>query len=135
MASLEWIPALSVGDRELDDEHKVLFALINRLEVARDGGGDPAVSAEILRELGVYTHKHFSHEERLFAEGGYTEAEPHSAEHLFFATRIGDFQSDLAAGKAEVDGAILDFLKTWLTRHIAMTDRKYRPWLTGRTKA
>ena len=132
MPGLEWIPALAVGNEVLDSQHRQLFALINRLdEVSREGLGRAEVAA-VIDELGSYVRDHFGLEERLFAEKDYPAAKEHMAEHLAFVARISGFRAEFSLGKAEVDAKLLDFLKSWLTRHISLTDRKYRPWLGDR---
>jgi hemerythrin-like metal-binding protein len=134
VTGLEWMPALAVGNEVIDAQHRKLFELINRLGDSSRAGGARTEVAAVLDELGDYVRDHFGLEERLFAEKAYPAAKEHQAEHLAFVARVSAFRADFSSGKAKVDKEVLDFLKSWLTRHISMTDRKYRPWL-GDAKA
>ena len=100
----------------------------------------------ILAELEDYTRRHSSIEEEAFDETAYPEAKGHKAEHAVFMGKLADFRKALAgpgrgssdsrmvgdAGDAGAAAAMLAFLRSWLTRHISFSDKRYRPWLAGR---
>jgi len=132
MAKLEWMPALGVGNSKIDEEHKLLFAMINKLDEAREREADRRGLREVADELVQYIHVHFSHEEALFDAKGYPGAEGHRAEHHAFVARVAEFHSKIINGDPAVGGEMAEYLRTWLSRHIAMSDRKYRPWLSDR---
>ena len=134
MPRLEWMPALGVGNSQLDDEHKTLFALINRLDETRERQADPRALREVADELVRYIHVHFSHEESLFGSKGYPGAEGHIEEHRGFVARVAQFHAQIIDGDPAVGGEMAEYLRTWLSRHIAMSDRKYRPWLGDRAE-
>ncbi len=134
MPRLEWMPALGVGNTRLDDEHKVLFDLINKLDEAREMEAGQRGLREIADELVRYIHVHFSHEESLFAANGYPGAEGHIEEHRGFVARVAQFHAKIIDGDPAVGGEMAEYLRTWLSRHIAMSDRKYRPWLGDRAE-
>ena len=65
---LPWSDSFSVGDAELDAEHRRMQSLINQACLACDakqGDGEPIV---LLRDLESVTAKHFEHEEALLEE-------------------------------------------------------------------
>lgn len=132
MPGLEWMPALAVGNSELDDEHKVLFSLINRLDEARLADADRRDLLAVAEELVRYVHVHFSHEEGLFSSKGYPEADVHKEEHRRFVAKVAAFHAKVIEGDPAAAAEMVDYLKTWLTRHIAVSDRKYRPWVSGK---
>lgn len=129
MGFIEWTAALSVGIDDIDAQHKALVALINKLYEAKEAGRGREALAGILRELEDYVQYHFGLEEDRFAAVKYPEAKTHIAEHRAFTERLSHFELSFALGKAELDSELLSYLKTWLTRHIAFSDRKYRPYL------
>lgn len=132
MGRIEWNEGLGVGIPVIDAQHKVLLELINRLSEAAEAGKARAEIGPILLELESYAKEHFALEENAFSTYGYPGAKGHIAEHQAFIARVGDFQLAFAVGKAQVGEEILEFLRTWLTRHITFTDRKYRPYLAGK---
>lgn len=128
MAFIEWVPALSVGVEEIDEQHRRLFALVNELSEAE---GDEE-TGRALAALTSYAAEHFALEERLFAERRYPGAEEHVREHAAFAAKLRGFAADYAAGGEGLERRLLDYLKAWLTGHISFADRKYRPYLARR---
>jgi len=132
MARLEWMPALGVGNTELDEEHKKLFALINRLDEAGEMGADRTVLRDVAEELVRYIHVHFSHEEGLFTSKGYPGASGHVDEHRAFVARVAEFHARIIEGDHGSAAGMAEFLKSWLTRHISLSDRKYKPWIAGK---
>jgi methyl-accepting chemotaxis protein/hemerythrin len=137
MAQLEWMPALSVGNATIDDQHRRLFDLINSVDAAGSSAVDREVLVGIHKELEDYVRVHFDYEERLFAERGYADAASHIKEHQAFVAKIASYP-EVFAGAGSPDEAraaareLASFLRSWLSNHIALSDRKYRPWLADK---
>ncbi len=129
MGFIEWTEALSVGIPQIDAQHRVLVEKINRLDEARLAMKDKRFLGDIVRELDSYSKEHFALEERLFDEFAYPGSMVHKAEHAAFVAKVAEFELAFAVGKAEVGEELLGFLRTWLTSHIAFSDKKYRPYL------
>lgn len=124
MAFMEWSEALSVGFEEIDDDHKHLLDLINKLHEAVDKGHNTGIVSELLEELLSYTSWHFRHEERLmqtFDDPSFLE---HKVEHEKLAAAVAQKKRSLAQGDPAVARDLLPFLRDWLTGHILETDRK-----------
>jgi hemerythrin-like metal-binding protein len=126
MAFIEWISALSVGVDEIDDQHKELIGRINQLAIAKEHKRGREVTAAVLAGLQAYIVEHFGLEERYFREFGYADQKSHVAEHEIFKRKVADFAQAYSKDEAALSDEILDFLKSWLTKHISFTDRKYR---------
>jgi len=56
MALITWNAALSVGVKEIDDQHKKLIDLVNQLNDAMHAGKGRDVLGAVLAELVKYTH-------------------------------------------------------------------------------
>ncbi|BCO07785.1 hypothetical protein GF1_01610 [Desulfolithobacter dissulfuricans] len=123
-----WSSALSVGIETIDNQHKKLVDLINRLYRAVINGENRTVSGEILDELVNYTATHFQTEERLFDQYGYSETKQHKNVHEKLVKQVVEFQQQFHAG-AELDMSLLEFLKDWLVNHIMKTDKRYSSFL------
>ena len=63
MSLLTWNPAMSVGVRLLDEDHKKLIAMINQLHDGMLAGHSNDVVGDVLRRLVSYTVEHFRREE------------------------------------------------------------------------
>ncbi|CAK0772121.1 hemerythrin [Gammaproteobacteria bacterium] len=126
----KWEDDLSVGISRIDDQHKVLIALINRLNAAMKKRMSTVVTGEILNELLDYTKTHFSVEEEIFKRYRYAEPEysKHLKAHAFFIKNIEEVQQKFKRGDRTVGIKILNFLRHWLIEHIKETDKKYVPF-------
>lgn len=124
-----WTAAMSVGHRDLDQDHQRLIGIINRLWVA-DSGGNRQVIEFVLDDLVHYTESHFKREEEMLEHGGYPDFERHSRIHQGICRRLEEIRWEYFQGiRDELKGEILEFLKDWLHRHILVEDMAYRPYL------
>jgi hemerythrin len=122
-----WNDEMSVGIAEVDEQHKMLVGILNRLFSAVVSRESNEVTAEILDTLVDYSNTHFGLEEKLMQEAGYDPVEfaAHLREHRAFIEKIGGAaEKHLAEGKS-VSFEIISFLKRWLRDHILVTDMKY----------
>lgn len=127
---VEWSDALSVGIQEIDDQHKTLINLINRLFDETIINQAPIkVTEQILNELVEYTVIHFAVEESLFRIFEYPEIEAHTNRHLDLKTQVLELQQKVKLGQSMVNSDLLMFLKKWLTNHILHEDKLYAPFL------
>ncbi|WP_456473297.1 bacteriohemerythrin [Desulfolithobacter sp.] len=123
-----WSSGLSVGIETIDNQHKKLIDLINKLYRAVINNENRTVTGEILDQLISYTAEHFQTEERLFDKYGYPETSQHKEIHKKLVNQVVDFQNQFKAG-AELDMSLLEFLKDWLVKHIMGTDKRYSDFL------
>jgi len=65
MQALVWEDRFSVGIREFDQHHKILFEMINSLIFAQEDSSDPDVIKNTLEQLGSYTIFNFVAEEAM----------------------------------------------------------------------
>jgi hemerythrin len=125
MALFEWTPALSVGVTEMDNQHKKLIDLINRLNDAMKAGKGKDILAQVFKELADYTIFHFGAEEKYMQQFSYPEIFKQKAEHKVFIDKTLAMTKDLIAGKITVSMDVMTFLKDWLSKHIQGEDKKY----------
>src|SRR3954447_6185500 len=94
-----WREAYSVGMPAIDTQHKGLIRLINELQSAMmEGRGKEAVG-KILDELVRYTESHFSTEEAMLRQRGYSQIAPHCEEHKKLTAQVRELQAKFHAGK------------------------------------
>jgi hemerythrin len=128
-----WSDVMSVGIPEVDEQHKTLVDILNRLFVAVVQRESNEITIEILDTLVDYTKTHFGLEEKLLQEANYDPAEfaAHQREHRAFIEKISvTANKHLIEGKS-VSFEIINFLKHWLQEHILVTDKKYATALQG----
>lgn len=128
---VEWTDDLSVGIQEIDNQHKILIDLINRLfdeTVLHQAGSDTTVIDEVLYKLVEYTVIHFTVEESLFRIFSYPDTDTHIGHHNELKAQVIDLQQKVKRGEAQVNTELLLFLKNWLTNHINYEDKLYAPF-------
>ena len=131
MADKEYIPwseDLSVGLEEIDEQHKILINLINRLfNEAILKRADKSLISDILDELIQYTIVHFAVEESLFRIFDYPDSEAHQEHHNQLKNEVVNFRKKFQ-DDTPIDIELMSFLKKWITLHIMKDDRKYTPF-------
>jgi len=125
MAFYEWQDSFSVGSKAMDDQHKKLIAILNRLHDAMKSGKAANEIGLIIDEMVEYTKLHFSAEEQLMNDKKYIGLASQKAEHAAFVKKAQEFQKEVNSGKSAVSLEVLNFLKEWLTHHILVIDMKY----------
>lgn len=127
---VEWTDALSVGIQEIDEQHKVLIGLINRLfEETVINKSNPHVIQDVIHDLVEYTIVHFAVEESLFRIFGYPDIDAHMKLHQALKQQVLDIQDKVRKGDVMVNTELLMFLKKWLENHIMHEDKRYAPFL------
>ncbi|HTY98633.1 MAG TPA: bacteriohemerythrin, partial [Rhodocyclaceae bacterium] len=118
---------------EIDDQHKVLFDVLNRLWAAiiKRAGRDEMLA--IVQELERYTVAHFTAEEVFMRAVDYADRDGHKKSHQEFIDRLASEKKVvLAGGSLSLD--LLKFLKDWLANHILVSDKAYSRALRQRNE-
>lgn len=119
-----WTEALSVGCEEIDQEHRTLFDLAERLHRAMLDGQGRQVLERCLGELSAYTLSHFAHEESLMRRRSYSGLPAHAEEHQSFRLRVQSLNERLRIGETTMTMEALQMMAEWLTQHVSVSDRK-----------
>ncbi|MDR1025461.1 MAG: bacteriohemerythrin [Treponema sp.] len=128
---VEWHDSYSVGIRLVDEQHKELINLTNRLHEASVQGWDKSKVAfmSAIRGMVDYVGYHFSTEEKIMERVNYPDYKVHKKEHSDFVKevlrQVQDFQADQ---KVSANDLVL-FLKDWVLAHIAVCDKKMGMYL------
>ncbi|HEX8964275.1 MAG TPA: bacteriohemerythrin [Rhodocyclaceae bacterium] len=124
-----WNDTMSVGQAEIDADHKRLIGIINRLWVAEDGGNRQVIEF-VLDDLVHYTESHFKREEQMMDDIEYPDLARHRRIHQSICRRLEEIRWEYFQGiREELRGEILEFLRNWLNEHILVEDMGYRPYL------
>lgn len=124
MALYQWDDALSVGNVQIDNDHKHLMELVIQLHDAMRTGKGRDVVGNILEDLINYTHSHFEMEEKFMREINYSEYEAHKAEHARLVKEVTDLQTRFKTGNITITVSVSNFLSDWLRNHILGLDQK-----------
>lgn len=125
MPLVRWSDEYSVSIREIDDQHKKLFDLINDLHDAMKAGKGKDVLEKVLLELTSYTEFHFSSEEILMQNCKYPDYKQHKVKHDEFTKKVKEFEQKYLNGSFLLSREIVQYLIDWLTGHIKESDKQY----------
>lgn len=132
MAFINWSEKLSVKVEIIDEQHKVLIAIINDLQEAMQAGKGKDVIENVLSRLIDYVKMHFGTEEKLMVKYAYPDQAYHKGEHFALTSQVGQLYLKVQAGKMIVTIETMDFLKNWLNNHILKTDVKFGEFLISK---
>ncbi len=125
MAWYEWNNNLDIHVKEMNDEHKVLIDLMNRLHDESHAGKPKAVLQKTFLELVNYTRHHFQDEEQYMYSINYPGLPTHRLIHAKLLTQLDEHFEAFKKGDGKVTAAVFDFLKMWLNAHIRGIDIQY----------
>jgi hemerythrin len=121
-----WTDRMSVEVKLLDNDHKRLAILLNDLHDRIDTGWAKQALERVYQELIRHIRINFAHEEQLFAETAYPDAEIHLREHDNLIARVSGLQARFR-NNSDMEGSleVINLLKDGLFRHIQSSDQDY----------
>ncbi|MDP6635963.1 MAG: bacteriohemerythrin [Phycisphaerae bacterium] len=126
MQEIIWAEKSSVGVAKLDEQHKILIGMINKLIRDPQAATRSETVSDVLGEMTDYALKHFAYEENLMVDSDYPRSKEHIKEHLAFRETTGKFCSATAIDVSGIPEMLLEHLSQWLTHHILEIDMAYK---------
>lgn len=127
--SIEWGDALLTYVSDIDEEHKKLIAILNKLHQAFHSKESEEVEKESLVALIDYADYHFSNEVNLMKKYDYPDMGNHMELHKEFTGKLKELCNKHLVEKVEVVHEIILFLTSWLFNHIMEVDKKLGDFL------
>jgi len=124
MKFLEYSDTLDTGVGAMNEEHKHLIGIMNKLHDQFEAKKDFNTLIATFNDLANYTVKHFDDEEKYMASINYPKLETHRGVHKNLLNQVMGFKKSFIA-KQEISPDIFPFLKTWLVSHIKGIDVQY----------
>jgi hemerythrin len=131
MDVIEWDENYSVGVEELDEQHKQLFKIINKIFDIPDTKRVSQSISDLLADMREYASVHFATEEKYMSACAYPDITNHIRAHQQYRKKVNDLCARSTVEKSGLSEDILQFLYEWLTAHILNCDKKYAPFLRG----
>ena len=122
---ISWNEIYSLGIEKIDNQHKKLIEIINKLFDSFSEGKAEDIIPEIIKELTEYTQYHFKTEEELFEKYNYPEKESHTGRHNEFINNVKDWKEKLNNNNKELPYELMEYLKKWMLQHILKEDKDY----------
>lgn len=128
-AMVTWSESLSLGDPEIDEQHRTLIGLLNGLYEAMLTGTARERLTLLISDLTAYTRLHFQNEERYFELFNYSELEAHTRVHKELTDRLAQLRDRHARGEEDLTVEMLLFLGNWVLEHVMLVDMRYKQFL------
>jgi hemerythrin-like metal-binding protein len=132
MGLIAWDKRLETGHAKIDEQHRSLVEIVNRLHEAMKQGKGKGEVEGILVFLKDYTVTHFRMEEDLMARHQYGGAARHKQIHADLVKEVADLVEKFQAGKGTLTLAVMNFLEDWLVTHIQGEDYRFAQDLRGK---
>ena len=115
---MEWSEDFETGLADIDAQHRMIFALAQRVEVLEERGDSEAL-AVLMNEALRFARAHFGCEEELMRAYDYAGIAQHRAEHASLLQEVATFieRSDSNAREITL------FTCRWLMSHSLIEDR------------
>jgi hemerythrin-like metal-binding protein len=125
MKAFVWDTCFETGFALVDDQHRRLVDIVNRLgDVLIAGSATDTAMAAVFGELASYAQRHFADEESLMVQAGLDQRHvaAHRQHHAQFVAQL----VSMWRGRAELGNAadvLHGYLSSWLTFHILEEDQ------------
>ena len=117
-------PALTLGIKDMDDEHQELVKLINVLVDMVNARASCDEMQGTYDALIGWVDKHFRNEEAFQGSIGFPGLKAHKVAHRKLEERAVQYQKEMQMGT--LDGvSLINFLQAWLRNHITKMDTRY----------
>lgn len=131
-----WTKKLSVGIKEIDIQHKVLFAKVNDLVRAIDSTASAKHIEEVFDFLDEYAASHFSMEQKVMGVYKYPDRAAHIEQHNIFNKAISELRDSFKRGYATeaLTIKLKERLCVWLVDHVSKVDMALGEFLKPRVQ-
>jgi len=126
---VKWDKSLSLGDKELDEQHELFFQFTNELLLNYEDKNNPEAISKVINSLIDFSVYHFSYEEEFLRKNNYPNLERHIALHNSFRDKVKEFKDDLQDGDSKVMDKIIIYLINWIKQHTYVEDLDYKNYL------
>ena len=125
MATVNWDEKLSTDIPNIDNQHKQLVAMINKISDAMKNSTGNSILLEVLTELIEYTKTHFRYEEQYMEKIKYPKLKEHKDVHDHIVKQVSELYDKVSSGKYVSTVKISNMLKEWISDHILKVDMHY----------
>ncbi|MBT4838942.1 MAG: hemerythrin family protein [Methylococcales bacterium] len=127
-----WRDNLLIGIDKLDNQHKQLVALINKLEESDAKSKNVVDVIKVFIQLEEYVHFHFTDEENVMEKLNYPELNKQQQMHQDFCVKLEKFKLEFSDGAIEgTHKGLWLFLNNWFINHICKEDKKISEFINA----
>lgn len=120
---IKWSNTFSVHNEKVDAQHKMLFAIANRVFLLANRQATANEIKEVLKRFFDYMAVHFKEEEKYMEKIGYPKLEEHKSIHNAITKQMFSIVKE-ATSLNEVKEKLNVVARKWLLEHILKEDMK-----------
>lgn len=127
---MKWSEEFATGLSHLDEQHKMLFQMVEDYRTALEEGSGERVYDLLLDSLDAYSRAHFGIEEACMVEYACPAANANAAAHSRFVVTLTGFRARFHThGFDRADALdLVNTLDQWLVDHICRLDARLKPY-------
>ncbi len=121
---ISWDDALSTGDEQLDEQHKILLSIFNDLATSIENGAQKDDIARTLTALKNYANWHFACEEDCMDKYQCPASKINKKAHAIFLQKTEEYEGEFQNAENFMEFALQvhDDLTRWIYTHILEVD-------------
>ena len=126
---MQWRKTYETGHEMIDNEHKEIFSLTEKLFNAEFSGKSEKIES-VIDFLTDYVVTHFKHEESLIDSTNYPNGDEHKAQHRAFEQTVAELRGKLLdEGKTiRMSMKVSEVIVDWLVAHVLGSDKLLADW-------
>ncbi|MDR2479283.1 MAG: bacteriohemerythrin [Treponema sp.] len=132
---VEWVSRYATGIPLIDEQHKELINLTNKLfEACLKGDQTAQTFKDTVRGVADYINYHFSAEEKMLEQINYPELPEHKKQHRLLAKQVLENIRLFEEGRKFIPNSFVRTMKDWILTHIAVVDKQYVKYIMNLKK-
>ncbi len=124
LMSVEWNDSLFLSHEPMDDDHRQMAALINKLYLSVNENFGKEATCRAAQSLLDFSRSHFDHEKRLMELHRYPDAMRHLWQHRELLDELSSLINGLEGSSANIKAETVEFIDNWFTIHLRDSDAK-----------
>lgn len=130
---IQWQDFYSVGVRDIDEQHRKLFAMINEFSDQVEQSGTLSGHGELSAKLFEYARFHFEYEENFLKARSYPRLAIQSEAHRKLLADLAELLRVVERELAN-EQSPGEFFKDWLIDHTLLEDRRFKGFLSAEAR-
>ncbi|MBF0228980.1 MAG: hemerythrin family protein [Desulfamplus sp.] len=134
MPKITWSELLSVGNEEIDNQHKRWIEIFNTSYdkmMCDDYSLLSNIGIDALKQMMEYAQMHFEFEEKYMQQINYPALVEHKFQHDLFKVQLHKINQNFENGISKLNSEIMKMIENWLIGHIQTEDQKYKFFTTN----
>jgi len=124
LMSVEWNESLFLSHDGMDDDHRQMAALINKLYLSIGESFGKEATCRAAQSLLDFARSHFDHEKKLMERYRYPDTLRHLWLHRELLDELHLLINRLEGSSANITTESIEFIDNWFTTHLRDSDAK-----------